>query len=264
MRPSEKEALAKSLGAFVTKAIADATAPLLKRIDELEARKPEKGEKGDIGEAGQRGEAGATGERGPSGEKGEPGEKGDPGRDGRYGERGEKGADGRDGVGNSGAVIDRDGNLILFLTDGKTINLGPVVGKDGAPGEKGTDGRDGADGVGFDDMVVEHDGERTIALRFIRGEEIKEFAFSIPVVLDRGVYKADKEYSQGDAVTWGGSLWIAQTAAKGKPGESDGWRLAVKKGRDGRDGKDGDRGIPGIKGDPGRDLTHVMPNGERY
>jgi hypothetical protein len=47
-------------------------------------------------------------------------------------------------------------------------------------------------------------------------------------------------YRKGDGVTWGGSFWIAQKdAPEGRPGLSDDWRLAVKKGRDGRDGRDG-------------------------
>lgn len=49
-------------------------------------------------------------------------------------------------------------------------------------------------------------------------------------------------YRKGSAVTWSGSLWIAEAATKSKPGEgsmdSRAWRLAVKKGADGRDGKD--------------------------
>lgn len=100
------------------------------------------------------------------------------------------------------------------------------------------DGKDGRDGIGFDDLTVEHDGERGVVLRFTRGSEVKEFPMSFPVTIDRGVYKEDSDYQRGDAVTWGGSLWIAQKdAPESKPGMGDGWRLAVKKGRDGRDGK---------------------------
>ena len=40
----------------------------------------------------------------------------------------------------------------------------------------------------------------------------KEYAFQVPfpVVLDRGVFKEGTAYEHGDAVTFGGSLWIAQ------------------------------------------------------
>ena len=40
-------------------------------------------------------------------------------------------------------------------------------------------------------------------------------------------------YERGDAVTYGGSLWIAQRDTNEYPrGEDSGWRLAVKRGRD--------------------------------
>lgn len=63
---------------------------------------------------------------------------------------------------------------------------------------------------------------------------ITEKHFDVPVVIDRGVFKHGNTYKTGDAVTWGGSLWIAQEPTADKPGEpaAKGWRLAVKKGRD--------------------------------
>jgi len=140
------------------------------------------------------------------------------------------GKDGKDGVGLAGAIIDRAGELVITLTNGETRNLGPVVGKDGAPG------KDGADGVGFDDLEASYDGEKTVTLKFTKGERVKEFAFTLPVVIDRGIYTEGKTYSAGDGATWGGSFWIAQKETTAKPGEGGDWRLAVKKGRDGRDG----------------------------
>lgn len=132
--------------------------------------------------------------------------------------------DGKDGVGVAGALIDRDGGLVLTLTDGTQRDLGAVVGKDGEPG------KDGLDGLGFDDMdmVVADDG---VALVFTRGEQKK--AFALPIVFDRGVFKADTAYRKGNGVTWGGQFWIAQKDnPEGKPDASSDWRLAVKKGRD--------------------------------
>jgi hypothetical protein len=131
----------------------------------------------------------------------------------------------KDGVGAAGAVIDRSGSLVLTLSDGKMVDLGRV------------DGKDGLDGTSPEDMAVEllPDG-RTVRFVFVKGE--KEFAFQVPfpVVLDRGVFKEGTAYEHGDAVTFGGSLWIAQRATGEKPeGNNTGWRLAVKKGRDGRD-----------------------------
>jgi len=150
----------------------------------------------------------------------------------------------KDGVGLAGALIDRAGALVVTLTDGTARNLGPVVGKDvdmaavndaiassvaALPTPK-----DGADALGFDDLVVEHDGERSFVLRFVQGDRSKEFAFDIPVVLDRGVWR-EGEYKAGDAVTWAGSLWIAQKDTAAKPDSGEGWRLSVKRGRDGKD-----------------------------
>ena len=78
------------------------------------------------------------------------------------GERGEKGEKGDTGVGVAGAVIDREGNLVLTLSDGKAVNLGAVVGKDGEPGRDGVDGapgRDGVDGAAGRDGIDGKDGE---------------------------------------------------------------------------------------------------------
>lgn len=130
----------------------------------------------------------------------------------------------KDGIGLAGAMIDRSGALVVTLSDGKLCELGRVEGKDGEPG------------LGFDDMAIEQTGERTAQLKFVRGEQVKTFDLTVPAVIDRGVFKEGQEYTAGDAVTFGGSLWIAQKDTGQKPdGPDTGWRLAVKKGRDGRD-----------------------------
>jgi hypothetical protein len=163
-------------------------------------------------------------------------------QDGKDGAQGEKGVDGKDGRdGKDGAdiidvVIDREGNAVFTLSDGRMKNVGMVVGKDGEPGRDGANGapgKDGVDGVGFDDMdLVET--EQGIVLRFTRGDVVKDFR--LPIVTDRGVFKEGSVYRKGDGVTWGGSFWIAQDETVEKPDSGKGWRLAVKKGRDGRDG----------------------------
>ncbi len=126
------------------------------------------------------------------------------------------------------ALIDRENKLVLMFSNGETKELGNVVGDDGKPG---------ADGLGFDDLSVEYDGEKTVTLKFVRGEQSKEFPLVLPVVIDRGVFSEGKTYEPGDGVTWGGSFWIAQETTTEKPDSAKGWRLAVKKGRDGKDGK---------------------------
>ena len=68
---------------------------------------------------------GATGEKGDKGDKGATGAAGAAGRDGR------DGLNGQDGVGIVSAEINADGHLILTYTNGKTTDLGVVVGADG-------------------------------------------------------------------------------------------------------------------------------------
>lgn len=76
--------------------------------------------------------------------------------------------------------------------------------------------------------------ERTVELacKMTDGTE-KTSLFHVPAVIDRGVFREENKYLQGDGVTFGGSFWIAQKDhPEGKPGQSQDWRLAVKKGRD--------------------------------
>lgn len=151
----------------------------------------------------------------------------------------------KDGVGLAGALIDRHGALIVTLTDGSTRDLGAVVGKDADTSAvlRAVDQKvaalpapaDGVDGFGFDDLTVEQSGERSFVLRFTQGDRAKEFSFDVPVVIDRGVYKDGATYAAGDGVTWAGSYWIAQKETASKPDSGDGFRLAVKRGRDGKD-----------------------------
>ncbi len=81
--------------------------------------------------------------------------------------------------------------------------------------------------------VTSPDGGRTV--RWLLGGKTIELKTNI--VLDAGVWKDGTAYSQGDGVTWAGSFWIAQADTGAKPGDSEDWRLAVKRGRDGKDGK---------------------------
>ncbi len=64
--------------------------------------------------------------------------------------------------------------------------------------------------------------------------------FSMPVVLDRGVYKAGEEYVCGDSVSQNGSVWICvaeRTATSPATRDNPDWRLSTKAGRDLRDAK---------------------------
>ena len=269
-----------------------------------DGRDGQDGEPGKDGQPGEAGKDGADGRDGIDGQNGQDGEPGKDGADGNPGERGQDGKDadpeeiaaavasevskavaglpvpqngkdgrdgidGKDGVGLASALIGRNGELIVTLTNGDTKDLGLVIGKDGAAGLDGSDGKDGApgtDGLGFDDMTetVEDDG-RTIVRRYQRGDEVKEFRHTLAVPIDRGVYKDGQAYKAGDGVTLGGSWWLARKDTEARPdGGSEDWRLAVKRGRDGKDGKDGERGLQGKAGEAGKDLTQLGPNGQKW
>lgn len=224
------------------KALADANAELSARITELEARKMPEAIKGDPGEVDMEAvkalidEAVAAIEL-PTAEKGEPGE---PGRDVDMAEVAERieqavkaavealpapkqGEAGKDGIGLADALIDREGALVLTMTDGTTKSLGKVHGKDGA---------DGKDGETFtlDDFDIEAVDERVICLKFTKGDTCHSFELEFPVPVYRGVWR-EGEYQRGDMVTWGGDLWHAEKATAEKPATAD-WKLAVRKGRD--------------------------------
>jgi hypothetical protein len=144
-------------------------------------------------------------------------------------------------VGVAGALVDRNGNLILTLSDGSIRELGLVVGRDGVdglPGRDGTDGAPGIGGVGFEDVTETlEDNGATLVRRYLRGDQIvREYRHPLTGFRYRGVYREGRDYATGDAITWGGSLWIALRDNAEKPESGDAWQLAVKKGRDGRDG----------------------------
>lgn len=180
--------------------------------------------------------------------------------------------DGADGIGLAGAIIDRSGSLVVTLTNGETRNLGEVVGKDGRDGVDGKDGKDGEAGPrgerGFDleafDTELQADG-RTILLKFTAGDTIETHELQFPVVIYRGVFKEGTAYEAGDEVTWAGSAWHCIQPTTEKPGEgSKAWSLKVKRGRDGKDGLNGERGLQGPEGKAGRDLTQVGLDGRKW
>lgn len=244
----------------IASAVREASEPLLARIDALEKRELLLPEKGDPGEPGvvdmdavqilverdverllplavERAIAAL-----PAPEKGEPGEPGrnaDPAELAALVETAVKsavdalpapkdGEAGKDGLGLANALIDRDGALVLTMTDGTAKSLGRVIGKDGDPGKDG-------ETFALDDFDIDqYDDGRTLKFKFTRGEVMHSFEFALPVPIYRGVFKEGESYERGDLVTWGGSLWHCDKGTSEKP-NPDSWTLAAKRGRDGKD-----------------------------
>lgn len=166
---------------------------------------------GPPGETGPEGKRGAVGEKGEKGERGEAGKLGPAGNDGKTGERGQKGEPGR------------NASDLTYLQDYVDKQIERAI-------KTAT--------------VTTSDGGRT--LRWALGETVHEIKTAI--VLDAGVWKEGTAYVAGDGVTLGGSFFIAQTATTAKPGGSDDWRLAVKRGNDGKDLRpDEKRGVEPVR-----------------
>jgi Collagen triple helix repeat (20 copies) len=274
MNALEVRTVVEALTLPLQQVITRATAPLLARIEALEARAPIEGPPGPPGRDGEDGKSVDIGEIGklleravaalPAPEQGARGEPGLPGKDGldadpeqvkrlvteavaalppaQPGQDGAPGRDGRDGVPGSAG---RDG----------------IDGKDGAPGAPGRDG------LSAEDMnATTPDDGRTIVITLARGGEvISQNVITTGLPIDRGVWK-DGAYAKGDVVSLGGEIWIARRDTKLRPiyGPNSDWRLAVKKGRDGKDGHDGKPGEPGPEGKPGRDLTQLGTDGTKW
>jgi len=89
---------------------------------------------------------------------------------------------------------------------------------------------------GIAELRIDQPGGRefTLVARTSSGAEVAK-SIKVAALVDKGVFRAEDVYEAGDGVTWGGSFFIAQKDGPvGKPGEPgcNGWRLAVKRGRD--------------------------------
>lgn len=246
--PLDYEQTASVLAQGVHKAVAAATEPLIRRIEQLEARAAERGEKGDIGASGRDGvglagalidrggelvvtfsdgtqrslgivvgkdgEDGALGERGEKGDTGEPGEKGESGEQGEQGPQGELGEQGAAGLDGANGVDGRDGadpDMDALKLHAEELIAAIPIPKDGQ------DGQDGQDA---------YPGEA------------------------RGLYDATSEYRARDVVAHNSSAWMAKRDAPGElPG--DGWMLLAGRGKRGENGDKGERGIEGKAGKDG-------------
>lgn len=270
-------------------------------IDGKEGAPGVDGKEGIPGPAGPAGEKGDKGDPGPQGEEGHQGPDGIAGKDGANGINGKDGADGINGKDADPIVIKAmlvEAAAAIHPVHGKDGRDG-VDGRDGEAGrdafaidvlpaiettkryQRGTwaqhagglwQARGVTDGMtgwtcivnGISEVNVSHE-ERGFNVKVAMSDGTKaDHAFAIPVLLDKGIFKAGELYEQGDVTTWDGSMWIAQKATDDKPGTSDAWRLSVKRGRDGRDGIKGEKGDRGAEGRSGKDLTQLGFDGKKY
>jgi hypothetical protein len=163
------------------------------------------------------------------------------GADGRPGEQGPAGARGRDAIeiaiapGIDEARAYPEGFLACWrggiiraerqtdpVVDGDIVAAGWRVAVNGIAEETERDLDDG--------RVIERTTVYTSGTTFVR-----QIVTATPI--DRGVWR-EGAFRKGDGVSYGGSFFIARqdTGQADKPGESDKWRLAVKRGRNGQDG----------------------------
>lgn len=63
--------------------------------------------------------------------------------------------------------------------------------------------------------------------------EHEQFAKAVAdeVMRYQGVWRQDKTYERGTAVSYGGGLWLCVDTSDARPGSNDCWRLTVKSGR---------------------------------
>jgi hypothetical protein len=175
--------------------------------------------------------------------------------------------DGRDGV-NGRDGIDGTFREPTDYEAGKSYPYGAIVRHRGGlwHAQRMTDAAPEAERSGWTLIVNGVHAVRVTAGDDLRGfalelepsaGAVERHAFTLPVVIYRGVHEQGKHYAQGDAVTRDGNFWIARKATRTDPGPEE-WQLAVRRGRD---GKGGDKGLdaPTFHGfyDP---RTHYPPN----
>jgi hypothetical protein len=80
-----------------------------------------------------------------------------------------------------------------------------------------------------------NDGEFAIKSVLTSGQD-HITKMTVPTMIYKGVWKESHGmYNKGHTVTQSGSLWVCLKATETKPGSSDDWQLAAKRGTDGKD-----------------------------
>jgi hypothetical protein len=227
----------KAMAAIVN----EATAPLVKRIEELEARQRENGDHAppveiDVSDVvkellasdgikqlvGLEVESFLTENPPPPGKDGKDGDKGDPGEPGK-------------------SVTLEDVSLFLDAAIAKHVldferraneTLAKAIDKIPVP-------KDGRDGVDLTELSVDYDGERTVTVKGRTGTVTKR----VPIPLWRGYWSPGVVAEKGDILTHNGTAYIAIVDnPKCEPGVGKydhEWKVFARKGRDGKDGRNG-------------------------
>jgi hypothetical protein len=163
-------------------------------------------------------------------------------KDGAPGRDGADGKDGRDGADGKSIDLAEVAPLIEETIDLRVKALPvPQNGRDGA------DGKDGRDGASIEDAFIGRDGElilvfdkgrtKNLGVGFAEGinaDALTQMVSEAAVRLYKGLWEPG-QYKKGAWVTYGGSLFVAQSDTGERPTNSDDWRLALKRGRDGKD-----------------------------
>ena len=184
------------------------------------------------GRDGANGLNGADGKDGAAGVEGKDGLNGKDGADGKDGTTGERGEKGADGAGLAGAMLDREGALLVTLTNGDVKSLGQVVGKNGT---NGVNGKDGQDGIGFDSFDLEYLEEtHEVRVKASCAGRTKELRYPAGGLRPAGYWREGTKAKACEAWVQDGSTWFAvkDTTAKPQAGSED-WIIAARKGRDG-------------------------------
>lgn len=99
--------------------------------------------------------------------------------------------------------------------------------------------KDGRDGVDLTELSVDFDGERTVTVKGRTGEVSKR----LPIPLWRGYWSEGVVAERGDILTHNGTAYIAVVDnPKCEPGVGKydhEWKVFTRKGRDGKDGRNG-------------------------
>ena len=195
---------------------------------------PVVGAKGDKGDKGEKGDRGAQGDKGERGERGVQGEKGDAGLGGADGK------DGKDGVGINNIEISNDGNLLITLTNGTSLNLGNIKGAKGDQGIQGEKGEKGDQGI-----QGEKGDKGDAGLGGIDGKDGKDGTNGVGVASSEinALGELVIKYSNGTTVNLG--RVVGNDGAQGIQGEKG------DKGDQGIQGEKGDKGDQGIQGEKG-------------